>query len=62
MELPLTLVGEAMLVLIGFVIGKIWNLGRAVDKRVTYEDCSRKREKCPCITDIEELKKKIEGK
>lgn len=62
MTIPVSIVWEITLVLVGFVLGTLWGHHAAIGKRVTYEDCSRKREKCPCITDIEELRKQIERK
>ena len=51
------------------LIGGFWALGQkltkielAVQGKVSYDDCSKKRDKCPCVRDIEKLKEKLEVK
>ena len=62
MTIPTTIVWEIVLVLAGFVFGVLWGHHAAIGKRVTYDECSRKRDSCPCIKDIEDLKReKIKG-
>ena len=50
----------AVLASIGAYIGTIWGHHGAILRRVTYEECSRKRKDCPCFQDIEEIKDKLE--
>lgn len=59
MTIPVSIVWEIALVLVGFVLGTLWGHHAAIGKRVTYEDCSKKREHCPCIADIAELRERI---
>lgn len=53
--------------LIGVLICGFWvltqKLGRIENilvSKVGYKECSEKREKCPCIKELESLKNKIE--
>lgn len=59
MTIPVEVAWEVALVVGGFILGTLWSHHAALGKRVTYEDCSQKRTKCPCIKDIEELKNEM---
>lgn len=59
MNIPSEIVWEIALVLVGFILGTLWGHHAAIGKRVTYEECSKNRKSCPCLTDIDELKKTI---
>ena len=60
MNIPTNVFWEIMLVLGGFVFGTLWGHHTQINKRVTYEECSKKRDHCPCTSDIKELWEKIE--
>jgi hypothetical protein len=60
MNIPINVFWEIMLVLGGFVFGTLLGHHAQIGKRVTYDECSKKRDKCPCIKDIEEIKHSIE--
>ena len=53
--------------LIGVIIGGFWTLSQKLSKietalvgKVSYKDCSEKRDRCPCVRDIKEIKERIE--
>ena len=60
MNIPTNVFWEIMLVLGGFVFGTLWGHHAQIGKRVTYDECSKKRDHCPCISDIEKLSEKVE--
>lgn len=60
MNIPTTVLWEILLVIGGFVFGTLWGHHAQISKRVTYDECSKKRDHCPCIKDIDELNEKIE--
>lgn len=60
MTIPNDIVWEIMLVLAGVVFGKLWQHEGKLNKRVTYEHCTKNRDKCPCIKEIEEIRQKVE--
>lgn len=60
MNIPLSVLWEIALILVGFILGTLWGHHAAIGKRVTYADCSKKRENCPCIADIKEVKARID--
>ena len=60
MNIPVNVFWEIMLVLGGFVFGTLWGHHAQIGKRVTYDECSKKRDHCPCISDIEKLSEKVE--
>lgn len=52
--------------MIGVIAGGFWVLSQKLSRievalagKVSYADCSEKREKCPCVKEMEELKKKV---
>ena len=53
--------------LIAVLLGGFWSLFHklseievALASKVGYKECSEKRDKCPCVRDIEQIKEKIE--
>lgn len=50
---------KILLVLGGFIFGKLWQHEGKINKRVTYEHCTKNREHCPCTREIEKINKKI---
>lgn len=50
-----------LLAIFGFIGGALWGHHGAIAKRVTYEDCNKKRQQCPCVQDIAELKANNRG-
>ena len=49
------------------ILGGFWVLAEklnriqvALEGKVGYKECHEKREKCPCVRDIEQIKEKIE--
>ncbi|MBE6408545.1 MAG: hypothetical protein J6S98_06210 [Lentisphaeria bacterium] len=60
MTIPLPIVWEIVLVVVGFILGTLWGHHNAIGKRITYSECSEKRKSCPCIGDIEGIKKQLE--
>ena len=61
MTIPISIIWEIALMLVGFVLGTHWGHHAAIGKRVTYADCHEKRKSCPCIGDIEEIKKDLKN-
>ncbi len=57
MNVPTDVAWEIAILLFGFILGTLWGHHAAIGKRVTYAECSEKRRRCPCIEDIEELKR-----
>lgn len=55
-------VWKIALVLAGFIFGKLWQHEGKLNKRVTYEHCVKNREKCPCIRELDELRRHLEDK
>lgn len=60
MNIPSDIFWEMILVIGGFVFGTLWGHHDKINKRVTYDECSQKRHRCPCIEDIDELNEKFE--
>lgn len=60
MTIPNDIAWEIMLVLAGIVFGKLWQHEGKLNKRVTYEHCTKNREHCPCIREIEDLKRRVD--
>ena len=55
--------------LIGVLIGGFWLLTQkltrielALQGKVSYEVCSEKRDKCPCVKEMEKIKTQLEEK
>jgi len=53
--------------LIGILLGGFWVLTSkltAIEKalvgKVSYKDCSEKRDRCPCVRELEELRERME--
>ena len=53
--------------LIAVLLGGFWSLlqklGRievALASKVGYRECSEKRDKCPCVKELEQIKERIE--
>ena len=53
--------------LICVLLGGFWQISQKLNKietalvgKVSYEDCSKKRDKCPCVRELHELKERIE--
>lgn len=53
--------------LISVIIGGFWVLSRSLNRievalasKVGYRECSEKRDKCPCVREIEEIKGRME--
>lgn len=59
MNIPPDIIWEAGLAVIGFIFGVLWGHHGAINKRVTYSECSEKREKCHCFAEICDIKKDI---
>ena len=57
----LTLIG---ILISGFlwISAKLEKIYVALANSVTHKQCSERRDKCPCIEDIEELKAELKGK
>ena len=52
--------------LIGILLGGFWVLAsklsaieKALVSKVSYKDCSDKRDRCPCVRELEELKDRL---
>ena len=60
MTIPIPIVWEIVLVVVGFILGTLWGHHNAIGKRITYSECSEKRKSCSCIGDIEGIKKQLE--
>ena len=60
MTIPIEIAWGILIALGGFVFGTLWGHHGAILRRVTYEECSRKRKDCPCFQDIEEIKDKLD--
>lgn len=52
--------------LITVIVGGFWSLFQKLNRievalagKVGYKDCSEKREKCPCVREMEEIKRRI---
>ena len=60
MNIPADIIWEIGLVLGGIIFGKLWQHEGKLNKRVTYEHCTKNRDKCPCIQEIEGIRKKLE--
>lgn len=41
----------------GFVIKLLWKIVTGLEHAVTHDQCARKRDKCPCIRDIDALRR-----
>lgn len=59
MNIPSAVLWEILILVVGFILGTLWGHHDAIGKRVTYAECSKKRENCPCIREIEELKSEM---
>lgn len=59
MNISQDVIWEILLVLGGIVFGKLWQHEGKLNKRVTYEHCTKNRDKCPCIKDIDELNERM---
>ena len=53
--------------MVAVIVGGFWvlagNLNRievALEGKVGYRECSEKREKCPCVREIENIKERME--
>lgn len=53
--------------LIGILLSGFWVLASkltAIEKalvgKVSYKDCSEKRDQCPCVREVEKLKERLE--
>ena len=42
-----------------FLAMKLGKIETQIVKAVTHEQCSEKREKCPCVKDMESIKNKL---
>lgn len=62
MMVPIEIAWTIIIALVGFILGTLWGHHGSILKRVTYEECSRKRKECPCFADITALKAKTEKK
>lgn len=60
MNIPTDVVWEIILVAGGVIFGKLWQHEGKLNKRVTYEHCTKNRDKCPCIKEIEEIRQKVD--
>jgi hypothetical protein len=60
MTIPVSVVWEIALVLLGFIFGTLWGHHSSIGKRVTYQDCAEKQRNCPCVQHIQEIKNNIE--
>ncbi len=52
MNIPVVIVWEIILAVMAFVLGTLWGHHSQIGKRVTYEDCSRNRDKCLCRQEL----------
>jgi hypothetical protein len=57
MNIPVAVVWEIVLVIIGFVFGTLWGHHDKIGKRVTFNDCAEKQRNCPCVKEIENIKR-----
>ncbi len=62
MTIPLSIVWEIVLVVVGFILGTLWGHHNAIGKRITYSECSEKRKTCPCFGEIEDIKEELKHK
>lgn len=60
MNIPITVVWEIVLVIIGFVFGTLWGHHSQISERVTFKECAEKQHNCPCVKEIEHIKKGLE--
>jgi hypothetical protein len=56
MNIPVSVVWEIALVVLGFVFGTLWGHHAQIGKRVTYTECAEKRHNCPCTKAIDEIR------
>ncbi len=59
MELSMEIIITILLAVLGFIFGALWGHHREIANRVTYTDCNQKRTQCPCVKDVEELKRRL---
>lgn len=53
--------------ILAVIVGGFWVLAEKLNKiqvalegKVGYKECHEKREKCPCVRDIEQIKERME--
>ncbi len=61
MNIPAGIAWEIGLLLAGFVFGTLWGHHTAIGKRVTYMECERKRENCPCLAELKNFQAHEKG-
>ena len=55
MNIPTEIAWEIGIAIFGFIFGALWGHHGAISKRVTHDECSKKRDNCPCKQQIEEM-------
>lgn len=55
MNIPTEIAWEIGIAIFGFIFGALWGHHGAISKRVTHDECSKKRDNCPCKQQIEDM-------
>ena len=51
---------KLVIAVVAFIGGKLWQHEGKLNKRVPYEHCTKLRENCPCIRELEDVKRRLE--
>ncbi len=58
-EIPINTIVTLIVAVVGFMLGKLWNMNREIADRVTYKQCSDNRKECPCVKAMEAIENKL---
>ncbi len=61
----LAIIAIAVTVLVavfGFIFGALWGHHREIANKVSHAQCHDKREGCPCVKEIKDIKKTLKQK
>lgn len=59
MEISINAIVTVVVAVVGFLVGKLWNMNKELSEKVTYKQCSTNRRECPCVKDVNDIKDRL---
>ncbi len=58
-EIPINTIVTLIVAVVGFMLGKLWNMNKELAEKVTYKQCSTNRRECPCVKEVNDIKDRL---
>ncbi len=59
MIISIDMLVTVFLTILGAIIGALWGHHGQIKDRVSRSECQHNRDKCPCVSDLKDIKEKL---